>query len=114
MIDRAAQRGDHSTVRNVGLDAIGSQRMKQVRTDFGDRPLAGGVAKMPRVPVDALVVVGAEKLGLLDSVGKIDATLEHAMQPGGAGAAGTGADDGRQPALDACSHVFWLVAGAGA
>src|SRR5258705_4747725 len=105
MIDRAAQRGDHSTVRNVSLDAIGSQRMEQVRTNFGDRPLTSGVAKMARVPVDALVVVGAEKLGFLDSVRKIDAAFEHAMQPSGAGAAGTGADDGRQPALDACSHV---------
>src|SRR6266852_8704584 len=107
MIDRAAQRGDHATVRNVRLDAIGGQRMKQVWTDLRDRPHAGRVAKMPRVPVDALVVVCAEELGLLDSVGQIDAAFEHAMQPGGAGASGTGADDSRQPALDSCGHISW-------
>src|ERR1700674_4690943 len=96
MIYLAAERGDHPAVRNVGLDPIGGQRMKQIRTDLGDRALAGRVAKMPRVPVDALVVVGAEKLGLLDPVRQVDATFEHAMQPGGAGASGTGADDGGQ------------------
>src|SRR5882757_7321412 len=37
MIDRTAQRGDHSTVRNEGLDAIWSERMKLVWTDFSDR-----------------------------------------------------------------------------
>src|SRR6266478_4480006 len=104
MFDRTAQGGDHATVRNVRLDAIGSERMEQVGTDFGDRPLAGRVAKMPRVPIDALVVVGAEKLRLLNPVGEIDAAFEHAMQPRRAGASRTGADDGRQPAFDGYSH----------
>src|ERR1700722_18617840 len=114
MIDRTAQRGDHPTVRNVGLDAVGGQRMKQVRTDLRDLPLPGRVAKMARVPVDALFVVRAEELGFLDAVGQIDAAFEYAMQPGRAGASGTGSDDGRQPALDSCGHILWLVADAGA
>ena len=98
VIDGIAQRRDDAAIRNVRLDAIGRERMEKVRADFGDFAIAGGVAKMMRVPIDALVVIGVEELRLLDAVGQIDAALEHAMQPGGAGAAGTSADDLRQPA----------------
>ncbi len=76
----------------------GRERMEKVRADFGDFAIAGRVAKMMRVPVDALVVERVEELRLLDAVGQIDAAFEHAMQPGGAGAAGTSADNFGQPA----------------
>src|ERR1700687_1225482 len=79
-------------------------QMERIACDLGDGPLTGRVAKMPRVPVDALVVVGAEELGFLDSIGQIDAAFEHAMQPGGSGASGTGADEHRVPALDGHAH----------
>src|SRR5271156_1389118 len=104
MIDRIAQRGDDAAIRNVSLDACRRIRMKKVRTDFSDLPLAGRVAKMTRVPVDALVVEGVEELRLLDAVRQIDVTLEHAMQPGGAGAAGTSADNFWQPAGHGGTH----------
>ncbi len=93
MIDGIAQRGDDAAIRNVSLDAAGRERMKKIRTDLRDFASASRVAKMIRVPVDALVVERVEELSLLHTVGQIDAALEHAMQPGGAGAAGAGADD---------------------
>ena len=104
MIDRIAQRRDDAAIRNVSLDARGRIRMEKVRTNFSDLPLAGRVAKMSRVPVDALVVEGVEELRLLDAVRQIDVTLEHAMQPGGAGAAGTSADNFWQPAGHGGTH----------
>src|SRR5271166_7163495 len=98
MIDGIAQRSDDAAIRNVGLYPIGRQRMEKVRTDFGDFPRAGRVAKVMRVPIDAAVIEGVEELRLLDAVGQIDVALEHAMQPRGAGAAGTSADNFWQPA----------------
>src|SRR5271167_3436948 len=97
MLDGIAQRGDYSAVRNMRLDPVRCQRIEQVRTDLDYLSLAGCVAKMPRVPVDALVVVVAEKLGLLDSVGQIDVAFEHAMEPRSACAPGAGTDNLREP-----------------
>src|SRR5277367_341035 len=104
MIDRIAQRRDDAAIRNVSFDARGRIRMEKVRTNFSDLPLAGRVAKMSRVPVDALVVEGVEELRLLDAVGQIDVTLEHTMQPGGAGTPGTSADNFWQPAGHGGTH----------
>src|SRR5258708_36989089 len=97
MIHRIAQRGDHSAIRNVRLDASGCERMKKIRTDFRDFAIAGGVAKVTRVPVEAFVVERVEELRLLDAVRQIDPALEHTMQPCGARATGTSADNLRQP-----------------
>ena len=91
MLDGIAQRDNYPAVRNVRLDTVGGAWFEQVWNRSHDRPLAGCVAKMARVPVDALVVVRAEKLGLLHAVRQIDVAFEHALQPGGAGATGNGA-----------------------
>ena len=56
VIDGIAQGRDDAAIRNVRLDAFGRERMEKVRADFRDFAIAGGVAKMMRVPIDALVV----------------------------------------------------------
>src|SRR5271156_4324160 len=106
MLDRIAQRRDDAAVGNMNLDPRRRERMEKVRTDFRDFALAGRVAKVMRVPVDALVVERVEKLRLLDAVGQVDAVLEHAMQPCGAGATGSSANNRRQPALDTRAHLM--------
>ena len=77
---------------------------KKYGTNLGDLALAGGVAKMPRVPIEAPVVEGGEVERLLDAVGQIDVALEHVMQPGGAGARRTDSDKLRQPVLHILTH----------
>src|ERR1700724_2098635 len=104
MIDRIAQGGDDAAIRNVSLDPAGRERMEKVRTDLCDLALARGVAKVTRVPVDALVVEGVKELGLLDAVRQINDALEHAMQPGGSCAARLRADNFRQSIVDGCAH----------
>src|SRR5208282_4509783 len=108
MIDGIAQRGNYPAVRNMRLDAVGCQRIEQVRTDLDDLALAGCVAKVARVPVDALVVVVAEKLGLLDPIRQIDVTFEHAMEPGSAAAPGAGADNLGKPRRTRSSYCAWF------
>src|ERR1700735_1443824 len=93
MLDGVAQGGDDAAIRNVSLDPIGRERLEEIRTYLGDLTIAGGIAKMMRVPIDALVVERVEELRLLNAVRQIDAALEHAMQPGGAGTSRTGAND---------------------
>ena len=58
---------------------------------------AVGVAKMMRVPLDTLGIIGGEKIGLFDSGRQIDAALENFMQPRRTGAAGADADEVGQP-----------------
>jgi len=53
----------------------------EIRIDFAERADAVGVAEVMRVPLDALVMVGGEEVGLLDSAGQIDAALEDLVQP---------------------------------
>src|SRR6266849_8694388 len=64
-IDRIAHRGYDPAVRDVGLDAPLSLGLEEVvRANLGDPAPASRVTKMARVPVDALVVEGAEELRL--------------------------------------------------
>src|SRR5215469_11866693 len=63
-VDRIAHRRDDTAVRDEALDALGRKRREKVRADFDDRALAGCVAKMARVPINALVVEGVEELRL--------------------------------------------------
>src|SRR5208282_4700248 len=91
-------------------DAIGGRGDAEVRIDLANRPRAVGVAKMMRVPLDALRVVGGEEVGLLDSGGQVDAALQNFVQPRGAGAAGTDADEVGQSqvarVVGRLSHLF--------
>jgi hypothetical protein len=64
-----------------------------------DKPPAGLYQPLLQAPLDALVVVGAEKLGLLDPVGQVHAPFEDAMQPGRADPAGSDPDEIRQSQL---------------
>src|SRR3984957_10693525 len=74
-LDRVAERADDFASRNMNRDALGRLGKAEVRINLANRADAVGVAKVMRVPLDALVVVRGEEIGLLDSGGQIDAAL---------------------------------------
>src|ERR1035437_3096565 len=103
-IDRIAHRGDDLAARHESFDALERLGVEKVGTNLDDLALAGRVAKMSRVPVEALVVEGAEIQRLLNAIRQIDVAFEHVMQPGSAGASGADAEDLGEPAFDGCAH----------
>src|ERR1700733_9261317 len=96
-LDRIAEGADDFASRDMRSDALGGLGEAEVWIDFADGARAVGVAEMMRVPLDALVVVGGEEVGLLDAGRQIDAALEDLVQPGGAGATRADADEVGQP-----------------
>src|ERR1035437_6502241 len=66
-LDRVAECADDFASRNMQRDALGGLGEAEVWIDLANRAGAIGVAEVMRVPLDSLVVVGGEEIGLLDS-----------------------------------------------
>src|SRR5208282_1949460 len=95
-----AHRRDGFAVRNVSLDACWRLRMEKIRRrDFCDGTAAGRVAKVMRVPVDALVVERTEKLRLLDAVGHVHRVAQRVVEPGRTSARRPDSDNVGEPHL---------------
>src|ERR1019366_2758348 len=86
-LDRIAKRADDFALRNMQRDALGGLGEAEVWIDLANRTAAVGIAKVMRVPLESLVIVGGEEIGLLDSGRQIDAALEDFMKPRRAGPA---------------------------
>src|ERR1035437_9758442 len=97
-IDRIAHRGDDLAARHESFDAVERLRVEKIGKNLDDLTLSA------RVPVEALVVEGAEIQRLLNAIRQIDVAFEHVMQPGSAGASGADAEDLGEPAFDGCAH----------
>src|SRR5208282_5199 len=66
-LDGVAKRADDFAARNMERDTLSGLGEAEVWIDLASWARAVGVAEVMRVPVDALVVVGGEEIGLLDS-----------------------------------------------
>ncbi len=97
-LDRVAQRHDDPASGNIPRDPrCGFGGVKVRGAEFAHRPAGRASAEMRRVPSKAPVVIALEELGLLDSGREADVPLEHRIEPGGRGAAGTDSDKVGKP-----------------
>src|SRR5579863_3147798 len=88
------------------------------RTDFTDRAISGTSLEMPQVPIETARVELVEEARLLDTLWKAGAMVQHAVQPGSAGARRTYRDkigqtrSHREPSTGATAHPGRALRGA--
>src|ERR1700730_9391583 len=85
--DRVAQRTDDFASRQIASDSLAHMGEAEIsrRHLAGDR-FVGTPPEVRAIPVDPLGIEHVKEMGFLGTLRQAGAMVEHAMQPGGAGA----------------------------